>query len=67
MDTLAEIIGGRNGLTERSGCEEFKDDGIKDGYDRTSVQARTITDMIQQMHRPGHLGAEFLKEQNISN
>lgn len=66
-DRITSLVGGRYGTSARSRHDEFGDDGIRTGYDRTRLQATNVKAMVQRMNRTGHLGPDFLQAEHISN
>lgn len=67
FESLSLLVGGRVGRYDLPRHNDFGDDCVRSGYDRTSLKARNIYLMVQRMHWTSDMGIEFLKEEHISN
>lgn len=64
---MASIVGGRYSVCVRSQHEKFRDEGICNIYDQTSLQAKYFKAMVQKRNRTCHLGPDFLQSEHTSS
>lgn len=55
-ESFPGCVGRRFGTADRT---RHGDEGIRNGYDRISLQAINIKAILQRMQRTGHLGPEI--------
>lgn len=66
-DKLANGIDGRYGGVHSLPQDEFGEDDVRSGYDRTHLQARNLKGIVQRVERTGHMGQEFLNSERITD